>query len=212
MRFTEATLLNTVVCVQRFVDITDERLDRSDQADDRQLLDDVLEHLSADALEQTSAKHAGAADTTKGCLVRNARRLIHTRCIAATAAAWLRNVRVFAVSMVPPAGTGAHAVSDWVGSTVTAAGANAAAFVSVRRSFDFLAPCTAPSVASTATSVNRADTCAAQRAAAARLNAERSRGPSAVKVLASLVEPSGDASPLCRRCVRRDGVIVATIG
>lgn len=84
MRFTEATLLNRVVRVQRFVDINDKTLDAIDQSEGRKRLEEVVEHFSSDTVNQTSAKHAVAADSVQGSMVCNARRLVNMRRNAAT--------------------------------------------------------------------------------------------------------------------------------
>lgn len=198
MQSKQATVLNTLVRVQRFLDVNGDKLDGINQSGYRKILDDVVENLSGHAVNQTSSKHAVSAEAAKGRALRNALRLNHMRPIASVAAAQLRNVPEFVSLRMPPANSRARTLIDWAASMAKAADPYAGTFVGAGLPADFLTQLKAAADAVSATIVNRDSTRAAQRGATAGLNAEASRGRSAVKVLDSLVEPliAGDISLL----------------
>ena len=78
---------DTLVRVQRLVDVNGETLDRIDRSDGRRLRDEVIEHFSDDAVDQTSASPRRRGRRGERRAARNVRRLNCMRFTAAMAAA-----------------------------------------------------------------------------------------------------------------------------
>ena len=95
MQSTHTTVLNTLTRVQRFLDANDETLANVNDSGSREILDEVVNTLGGHAVDQTTSKRAGAAETAKERVLRNMLKLNQMRPIAAVAAQQLRQVPEF---------------------------------------------------------------------------------------------------------------------
>ncbi len=128
MQSNQAAVLNTLVRVQRFLDVNKDALGTINDSGYRAALDDVVGTLSDHAVSQTSSKRAGAAQVAKERVLRNTLKLNHMRPIASIAAAQLRQVPELVALKMPPANSTSR-------SLINAAGAMAAAASTYRKTF-----------------------------------------------------------------------------
>jgi hypothetical protein len=189
MQAAQATTLNTLTRVQRFLDDNGPALGDINASGYRKILDDVVEKLGAHAAHQTTTKRAAAAEAAKERVLRNALKLNHMRPIATVAAAQLRQVPDFAALKMPPKNATSRTLISWAAAMKTAASEYTGAFVGAGLPSDFLDQLDAAATALSTSLTTRTSTGAARRGATVGLDAEATRGRQAVKVLDSLVEP-----------------------
>ena len=189
MKSSQATTLNTLTRVQRFLDANGPSLGDINASGYRKILDDVIDKLSAHAANQTTTKRTAAAESAKERVLRNALKLNHMRPIATVAGAQLRQVPDFAALKMPPKNATSRLLIAWTAAMKNAAGEYVSAFVGAGLPADFLDQLRSAADALGNSIANRTSNGAAQRGATVGLDAEATRGRQAVKVLDSLVEP-----------------------
>lgn len=189
MKSTQATTLNTLTRVQRFLDDNGAALGTINQSGYRAVLDEVIQTLNAHAVDQTASKRSSAAATAKERVLRNALKLNHMRPIATVAAAQLRQVPEFLALKMPPVTSTSRGLIAWAGAMGGAASTYAKTFVDAGLPQDFLAELQSASDTLNTSITSRGSAKAALRGASAGLAAESQRGRQAVRVLDSLVEP-----------------------
>jgi hypothetical protein len=200
MKSQHSAVLNTLTRVQRFLDLNGNALGTINQSGYRAILDNVVSTLSAHAVNQTTSKRVGAAETAKERVLRNALKLNHMRPIAAVAAAQLRQVPDFLAFRMPPKTSSSRALVAWAGAMGKAASGYVSTFIRAGLPPDFLTALQDAAAALAAAVASRGTTLTTQTGATAGLDAEATRGRQAVKVLDSLVEPlvAGDIALLAQ--------------
>jgi hypothetical protein len=189
MNSSHSAVLNTLTRVQRFLDQHGDALGTINQSGYRAILDDVVHTLSGHAVNQTTSKRVGAAETAKERVLRNTLKVNHMRPIAAVAAAQLRQVPDFLALKMPPRTSSSRALIAWAGAMGNAAATYGSTFVQAGLPADFLAGLQGAAAALSTAIALRGATKNAQTGATAGLDAEATRGRQAVKVLDTLVEP-----------------------
>ncbi|MEO7086828.1 MAG: hypothetical protein ABI442_07530 [Gemmatimonadaceae bacterium] len=189
MQSNQATDLNMLLRVQRFLDVNGDTLGTINKSGYRAVLDDVVTNLSGHAVNQTTSKRVGAAETARERVLRNALRLNNMRPIATVAAAQLRQTPEFVAFKMPAGNSTSRTLIAWAGAMHNAAAGYSKTFTDAGLPADFLAQLqTAADVLNTSIT-NRGATKNLQSGATTGLSAEATRGRQAVKVLDSLVEP-----------------------
>ena len=189
MQATNATVLNTLQRVQRFMDSNASALGTVNTSGYRRILDDVVATLSAHAVTQAASKRVGSAETAKQRVLRNALKLNAMRPIAAVAAAQLKQVPEFHSLKMPSANTTSARLVAAAGAMGEAATSYEQAFIDAGLPADFLARLSTASNALNASLTNRGNTAGNQVGATAGIKAETVRGRETVRVLDALVEP-----------------------
>ena len=214
MQSKHIAVLNTATRVQQFLLANAAVLGPVMQSSYRATIDDVVDTLASHSVSQTSSRRAGAAETARLRVLRNALRLNHMRPIAAIAMAQLRQVPEFAALRMPSANSTSRGLIAAAGAMGAAATEHVTTFTDGGLPTNFVGHLQAAADALNASLTNRGVTGTAQSGATAGLASEATRARQAVKVLDSLVEPqlAGNVALLAQwKTAKRFGGRVAPI-